>query len=54
MKDIMSIVLYGLLGVLLSMAGVSVMETPLEFFAILAIVIGIDVNAHYRGMKARI
>lgn len=39
----MSVVLYALLGVVLSIAGVSIIDQPLAFIAILAIVIMIDV-----------
>ena len=44
--------LYGLLGVMLSIAGVPVMEKPVEFFLILGLVIAIDVTSFKQGLRA--
>jgi hypothetical protein len=41
---LLSIVLYGLLGAVLSLAGVGVFDNPLAFIAILAIVMLIDIT----------
>lgn len=40
----LGVVLYALLGMVLSHAGVSVTEKPLEFFLILGLVVAIDIN----------
>lgn len=42
------IILYGLLGVALSAAGVGVLEKPWQFFVILALVIAIDLQSHFK------
>jgi hypothetical protein len=38
----MSIVLYAVLGLVLSLVGVGILENPLGFIAVMACVIGID------------
>jgi hypothetical protein len=40
-----SLLLYMVLGMLLGVAGVGVVENTIAFFAILAVVIGIDINS---------
>jgi uncharacterized membrane protein HdeD (DUF308 family) len=40
--SIVSTLLYIMLGVFLSLAGVSIIEQPIAFLAILAVVLGID------------
>ena len=45
--NILSIVLYGLLGGILSACDIHAMEKPLEFFGIMFIVLAIDLNAGY-------
>jgi len=37
-----SIILYGVLGIALNWAGVSILQKPVEFLVILAIVVGIS------------
>ena len=41
-----SLVLYGLLGVLLAVAGVNIMEQTLMFLAIMGTVLAIDILGH--------
>lgn len=41
---ILSIFLYGLLGLALSLSGVDVLEKPIEFIAIMVIVMLIDIT----------
>ena len=43
----LSIILYALLGMALGAAGVGVMAKPWEFFAILGLVLAIDLNSAY-------
>jgi len=45
------LLLYGLLGVALSFAGVPVTEKPLEFLVILGLVLAIDITSFKQGMK---
>ena len=40
-------ILYALLGVAMSAAGVGVMDKPWQFFVIMAIVMAIDLNARF-------
>jgi hypothetical protein len=40
---LLTIFLYGLLGLLLALAGVGVVDNPLGFIAIMAVVAGIDI-----------
>ena len=49
----MSFLLYFLLGVLLYVAKVQVLETPLLFFAILFCVLGIDLHSHFSALKEK-
>lgn len=46
------LLLYGLLGVMLGIAGVPVMEKPLEFILILALVLAIDITSFKQGLRA--
>ena len=45
------LLLYGLLGVALSFAGVPVTEKPLELLVILGLVLAIDITSFKQGMK---
>lgn len=44
----MGFILYGILGGVLSLSGISVMDKPIEFIAIMALVVLIDVYSAYR------
>lgn len=46
------ILLYGLLGLMLGVAGVGVVDNPAEFFLILALVVAIDINSFKMGIRA--
>lgn len=46
------ILLYGLLGLMLGVAGISVVDNPAEFFLILALVVAIDINSFKMGLRA--
>ena len=43
----LNLILYGLLGVALSAAGVGLFDKPWQFFVILALVVGIDLSSRY-------
>lgn len=49
----MSFVLYFVLGALLYAGGISVLKTPVVFFAILLCVIGIDMASHFNALKEK-
>lgn len=46
--NILSIVLYGILGMVLAFAGINVMDKPLEFCMIMGLVVAIDVSTMMR------
>ena len=48
----LSLLLYALLGVMLDIAGVPVMEKPVEFILILALVMAIDITSFKQGLRA--
>ena len=51
-KNGLGLLLYGLLGVMLGIAGVPVTEKPVEFFLILALVMAIDITSFKQGLRA--
>ena len=46
-KPIISMILFGLLGFMLAVNGVSITDKTVEFIAILAIAAGIELNARF-------
>lgn len=46
--NILSIILYGILGTVLAWSGISVMDKPMEFCVILGLVIAIDITTMVR------
>ena len=46
-----SMFLYGLFGVVMSMAGVSIVEQPVYALALLGILIVVDVQSYMRGLS---
>lgn len=50
--DWLGLFLYAAFGALLSAAGVSVMAQPLTFFALLGILMFVDIRAHNKGLDA--
>ena len=45
------LVMYSLFGLVLSIAGVSVTEKPIEFLLLLGILIAVDLQAFHRGLS---
>lgn len=45
------LLLYVLLGFLLSVFGINVVDSPLQFLTILGLVVAIDITAFKQGMK---
>lgn len=45
-----SILLYGLLGLMLAVAGIGATERPIEFFTILGLVVAIDITSFKQGL----
>ncbi len=48
---ILNILLYSMLGVLLNALGINVLDKPLEFSSLLALILVIDFVAYNRGLK---
>jgi site-specific recombinase len=46
-----SLVLYGLFGLLLGMSGVSITEKPFYFWALTSILVVIDLRSHNQGLN---
>lgn len=49
--NVIGITLYALFGFVLSLAGVGVMEKPIEFITLLAILIVVDISSHTNGLN---
>lgn len=48
--DWVNLVLYGVFGFLLGVVGIGVLTQPLPFFALLGILVFVDIRSHKKGL----
>lgn len=48
---IIQLILYAVFGVLMSLGGINVIETPVLFISLLLVVVAIDILSHVRAMR---